>query len=381
MLKSRKPGEMPTLGSDFRYHSFATLHARGATACLAASVALSGVSAYGCHIFLATKGEHMSLMPSLAYGLAKWLWWGIVAFAMWFVSQRITSFLKFSPQVLAMQLLIGITLSAVHLTLLQTVWRGGLHWQAWRIAYPNVDYFTLSSFGEDLVIYGFLVGFSGFLHTHSHRQIDALVKLGLEKQLSEAQLQTLQTQMEPHFLFNTLNAITSLVAQGKNPEAMKTLTHLNAILRMTLQRRSPEKVPFGEELGVIESYLAIQQVRFADRFEFKIDATEEALKGLVPCFLLQPIIENAITHGIAPMDAGGFVETQVKRIGDRLWMRVRDNGCGLESSETEGHGIGLKNIRERLAFFYPEAYEFEAVAPLTGGYQVTIQIPYERSGL
>lgn len=381
MLMSGRHDKIAAFDSDNRYRSFATLHARGAFACLAVSVVLAAVSAYGCHIFLATKGEHMSLLPSIAYGLAKWLWWGVVAFGMWFIAQRFPFFLKFSPQALAMQLFIGSVLSSIHLTLLQTIWWSGLHWQAWRIAYPSVDYFTLSSLGEDLVIYGFLFGFSGFLHTHSHRQIDALVKLALEKQLTEAQLQTLQTQMEPHFLFNTLNAVTSLVAQGKNAEAMKTLGHLNTILRMTLQRRSPEKVPFGEELRVIESYLAIQQVRFADRLEFRIDASEEALKGLVPCFLLQPIIENAITHGIAPMDEGGFVETQVKRVGDRLWMRIRDNGCGLESSETKGHGIGLKNIQDRLAFFYPEAHEFEALAPVTGGYQVTIQIPYERSGL
>jgi hypothetical protein len=381
MLMSGKHDKIAAFYSEARYRSFATLHARGAIACLAVSVILAGVSAYGCHIFLATKGEHMSLLPSLAYGLVKWLWWGIAAFGMWLIARRLPLFIKFSPRVLAIQLLIGSVLSAIHLTLLQTIWWSGLHWQAWRIAYPRVDYFTLSSFGEDLVIYGFLFGFSGFLHTHSHRQIDALVKLELEKQLTEAQLQTLQTQMEPHFLFNTLNAITSLVAQGKNPEAMKTLSHLNTILRMTLQRRSPEKVPFGEELRVIESYLAIQQIRFADRLEVRIDASEEALKGLVPCFLLQPIIENAITHGIAPMDAGGLVETEVKRVGNRLWMRVTDNGCGVESPETQGHGIGLKNIQERLAFFYPETHDFEAIAPDAGGYQVTIQIPYERSGL
>ncbi len=115
----------------------------------------------------------------------------------------------------------------------------------------------MSSFGEDLIIYGFLFGFSGFLHLQAHRQKDALLKLELEKQLSEAQLKALQMQMEPHFLFNTLNAITSLMEQGNNSEAMTTLSHLNTILRRTLERRAPEKVPCAEELRVIESYLAI----------------------------------------------------------------------------------------------------------------------------
>ncbi len=206
-----------------------------------------------------------------------------------------------------------------------------------------------------------------------------LQKLEVERQLTQAQLQALQTQMEPHFLFNTMNAITSLVAQKRNEEATKVLGHLNTILRTTLQRRAPEKVAFAEELRVIESYLAIQQVRFANRLQVKIDATPEALDGLVPCFLLQPIVENAIQHGIAPMEVGGLIETCVKRVGDRLWMQVRDNGCGPTNSDTKGHGIGMRNIRERLEYFYPDAYKFDVVVPQAGGYEVTIQIPYERA--
>jgi LytS/YehU family sensor histidine kinase len=184
--------------------------------------------------------------------------------------------------------------------------------------------------------------------------------------------------MEPHFLFNTLNAITSLMVQGRNKEAIRTMTHLSDFLRTTLQRKAPEKVPFAEELRIVENYLAIQQVRFAGRLEIKIDATDEAMDGLVPCFLLQPLVENAIKHGIAPKRQGGSIETCVKRVGDNLLMQVKDDGCGMDSS-TQGHGIGLQNIRERLAYFYPDSYEFRAVSPASGGYEVTIQIPYERA--
>ncbi len=90
-------------------------------------------------------------------------------------------------------------------------------------------------------------------------------------------------------------------------------------------------------------------------------------------------MENAIQHGIAPRAAGGIIETNVKRVGDTLWMRVKDNGRGLEDSKTKGHGIAMQNTRERLAFFYPGAHEFHAVAPAEGGYEVTIRIPYERA--
>lgn len=346
---------------------------------LLVSIVLAAITAYGCHIFVATKGEQISLFPSILYGLVKWLWWGLVAFGMWFIAQREPYVLKFTSGTILLQTLMGSILCFVHLSLLQATWEHGLHWTPWRLAYPDINYSSISSFGEDLTIYGFLYGFSGFLLTQTHRQLDAMLKLELEKRLSEAQLQTLQTQMEPHFLFNTLNAIISLVAQNRNADAMKTLSHLNTILRMTLQRRAPEKVPFAEEMRIVESYLAIQQVRFADRLSVTIEASEEALEGMVPCFLLQPIIENAITHGIAPMDSGGLVATEAKRVGNRLWMRVTDNGWGSDVADTQGHGIGLKNIRERLAFFYPEAHQFEAVAPSSGDYQVTIEIPYERS--
>jgi LytS/YehU family sensor histidine kinase len=186
-------------------------------------------------------------------------------------------------------------------------------------------------------------------------------------------------QMEPHFLFNTLNAITSLMVQGRSNEAIKTTTHLSDFLRTTLQRDAPEKVPFAEELRIVENYLAIQQVRFAGRLTIKIDASDEAMDGLVPCFLLQPLVENAIQHGIAPKRQGGLIETSVARMGDKLWMQVKDDGCGADSPSTKGLGIGLQNIRERLAYFYPNSYEFRTESPTSGGFEVTIQIPYERA--
>lgn len=349
---------------------------------LLVSVALATISSYGCHIFLTANGISMPLVPSvssIAYGLTKWLWWGLVAFGMWAVAQKSPQFLRFSPRSILLQLLIGSVVCSAHLLVVQATWRGGLHWNQWIFTHPISDYLTLSSFGEDLIIYGFLFGFSGFLHLQEYRQRDTLLKLQLEKQLSEAQLKALQMQMEPHFLFNTLNAITSLMTQGKNSEAMTTLAHLNTILRRTLERRAPEKVPFSEELRVIESYLAIQKVRFARRLEVKIDVEADALNGLVPCFLLQPIVENAIQHGIAPMEEGGTVETEVRRVGEKLWMQVRDNGCGISDSANKGHGIGIQNTRERLAYFYPDSYAFLTEAPAAGGYEVTIEIPYERA--
>ena len=155
------------------------------------------------------------------------------------------------------------------------------------------------------------------------------------------------------------------------------LSHLNAILKATLAVSTPEKIMLAQELQTIDSYLAIEQARFTDRLrvEMKVDPT--ALDGLVPCFLLQPIVENAIRHGIGRREKGGVIQASVARNGDRLQLCVSDNGPGINGTSASGHGIGLKNTRERLAHFYQDSYELTISAPLSGGYAVSIIIPYE----
>lgn len=323
---------------------------------------------------------HASFAPSLLYGCVYWIWWVVVTLVLWTLADRWAAAFKPSGQTVMAHLGAACFLATVHLVLLQhTIRFATWHWPIWGRLDGKLWVESPERFGVELAFYGLIVGACAFLHSRMQTQQALVQKLEVERQLTQAQLKALQTQLEPHFLFNTMNAITSLVAQKRNDEAMKMLGHLNAILRMSLQRKTPEKVAFAEELKIIESYLAIQQVRFAGRLKVKIDATPEALDGLVPCFLLQPIVENAVQHGIAPLEEGGMIETSVKRVGDRLWMNVRDNGCGPKDSKTKGHGIGMQNVRERLQYFYPEAHEFVAVAPATGGYEVTIQIPYERA--
>jgi signal transduction histidine kinase len=333
-----------------------------------------------CHLNLVLRHIDASFVPSLCYGLVTWLWWAIVTTGLWGVAARNAGVIRFSIRAATAHFAVASVLAITHIGLLRwTVVWASQEWPAWGIQYRNYGALDWERFGIDLIIYGFIYGISCLLYSRFQNQRTLIQKLEVERQLTQAQLKALQMQMEPHFLFNTLNALASLVAQGRNNEASKTLAHLDTILRTTLRRRAPEKVPFSEELRVIESYLAIQQVRFAHRLQVKIEATPEALEGLVPCFLLQPIVENAIQHGIAPMETGGLIETYVKRVGETLWMQVRDNGNGPGSSLTKGHGIGMQNTKERLAYFYPDAHEFRAVAPLGGGYEVTIQIPYERT--
>ena len=341
---------------------------------------LAVLTARECHYNLELNHLQASFAPSLLYGCVTWLWWIVFTAALWILAKRWPEVLKPSSRTIVAQLSVSCILAAAHLSLLQhTVWFASSHWPTWGRRYMTYGVMNIERFGVEVILYGFIYAVCAFLYSRMQTQHTLLQKLELERQLTQAQLKALQMQMEPHFLFNTLNALASLVAQGRNPEASKTLVHLNTILRTTLQRRAPEKVPFNEELQVIESYLAIQQVRFADRLRVKIETTPEALEGLVPCFILQPIVENAIQHGIAPMEAGGLIETCVKRVGEKLWMQVRDNGSGSADATTKGHGIGMQNTRERLAYFYPGTHEFSAAPLATGGYEVTIQIPYERA--
>lgn len=356
------------------------LQTRGMVGVVVFSAVLSALTASQCHHALTLIKPGASPIPSILFGMVSGLWWGALAAAFWWIARFSPSFVTFSAKTFLLHSGLGVVLSLAHMELIQGCVRIASHlWPQWGQAYERLDYVNLNRFGLELAIYGMLFAVSGFLHMQSCRQREAIMQITLQQQLTQAQLQALQMQMEPHFLFNTLNAITSLVSQHKNDEAMQTLAHLNAILRTTLQRRSPEKVPFTEELQLIESYLAIQKVRFADRIEIDIQTTSEARRGLVPSFLLQPLVENAVRHGIESRKAGGRIETRAERLGDRLWMRVRDNGNGTSSTRTQGYGIGLSNIRERLAFFYPNAHQFEIESPSSGGYQVTIQIPFEEA--
>ena len=346
---------------------------------LAIASALAAITGSECHSTLTIHHIAVSFTPSFLYGAVTWFWWAAISLLFSWCALYQPTVLRFTLGTVLFHLLAASLLAASHLGLLQhTVWWAAAHWPAWGQEYHAFQLETPQRFGADLVIYALLYGFSGLMYAQSQAQQAIIQKLELERQLSQAQLHVLQMQLEPHFLFNTLNAVNSLVDLGRNKEASQTLAHLNTILRSALQRSAPEKVPFSEELRIIESYLTIQRVRFADRLQITIDVTPEALEGLVPCFLLQPIMENAIHHGIAPMEAGGIIATSIKRRGDRLWMQIRDNGAGASATPSKGHGIGIRNTRERLAYFYPDAHDFKAGGLASGGYEVTIEIPFER---
>jgi signal transduction histidine kinase len=331
---------------------------------------------------LTTAAECFSVfhLPSLLYGAALWWWWGIVGCALWWTGQRTAAGLSFSAKALAIHIPLAAFLGWIHLIALWSLGFTGLGWYA--DLSPQGAWGSLvnvNRYGIELLTYGFVFGIIGVVQYQIRAQREALKAVELQRQLSAAQLRALQMQLEPHFLFNTLNAITTLVELGRQDQAVEMLEHLNAILKSTLRRTGPEKIPLSQELEMVENYLAIEQVRFADRLRIEIKVEPSALDSLVPCFLLQPIVENAIRHGIAHCEGDGLVQATAQRDGDFLRLEVRDSGSGKQSRTFPGNGIGLKNTRERLAHFYEDSYEMKANLMDTGGFKVAITIPYERS--
>jgi sensor histidine kinase YesM len=199
----------------------------------------------------------------------------------------------------------------------------------------------------------------------------------LEARLERAQLQTLKLQLQPHFLFNTLNTITALI--GVDPRvAERMVSGLSELLRLSLRNAGEQEVPLSRELELLEHYVDIQQIRFRDRLTVTLDVAPDTMHALVPNFILQPLVENAIRHGIGPRAAAGHVDVRAYRENGSLHLRVADNGVGLRASRPESSrdGIGLGNTKARLEHLYGEAHEFSARGGHDGGFVVDIVIPF-----
>ena len=198
----------------------------------------------------------------------------------------------------------------------------------------------------------------------------------LETQLAHARLQVLNAQIRPHFLFNTLHAIGQLWRCGRDQEADLLLDHLGALFQRVISSTSRSEVPLAEELEMVRQYLAIEQVRFGDRMRSRIDAEDATLTCLVPPLILQPLVENAVKHGVSRSVEAGQVTVEARRQGDRLLLRVHDDGPGPSGNgDTSGMGAGLANVRDRLAGMYGDRHTLETSSGSGAGTEVRLAIP------
>jgi signal transduction histidine kinase len=201
----------------------------------------------------------------------------------------------------------------------------------------------------------------------------------LEARLARAQLQSLRLQLHPHFLFNTLNTINALIGTDRQA-AERVISGLSELLRMSLSSASEQEVTLAKELELLAHYIEIQQIRFQDRLTVSFRIDPEARYALVPNLMLQPLVENAIRHGIAPRAAPGHVVVTAVRRGDRLELSVVDDGVGENPRVEHRDGVGLGNTRARLLSLYGSDHRFEASGGMSGGFAVRIEMPYRTDG-
>jgi len=252
-------------------------------------------------------------------------------------------------------------------------------------SYPSFNWFRfsqrifLTNMDWTLMTYSAIVGLSHALAYHRESQERKLNALQLEAQLSDARLRTLQAELHPHFLFNTLHAISTLV-HTKPDLADRMISRLSDLLRLTFDRSGSSRVPLQEELEFLEKYLEIEQTRFQDRLTVRYEIDPATLDAEVPRLILQPLVENAIQHGIAPRSGPGFVQIASRRQDGQLWLEVRDDGVGLSAGAKAQirSGIGLANTRDRLECLYGTDHrlEFQDGGP---GLAVRIEIPYRQA--
>lgn len=205
-----------------------------------------------------------------------------------------------------------------------------------------------------------------------------------EAQAQEAQTRALRYQLNPHFLFNSMNAVSSLVAEGNGSAASKMLAQIAEFLRAVLDGQTVPEVPLSEELALTQQYLAIEQTRLGDRLQVDLTIAPETLDALVPSLLLQPLVENAVRHGIAPLVEGGRIELQSEMRDSRVRISVMNSGrrrnCAATAESPPTLGVGLTNTANRLKTLYGTDHKLELEWAATGGCHVIVELPFRKCG-
>jgi two-component system, LytTR family, sensor kinase len=325
------------------------------------------------YLFQLSRGEAPDwtgpLLPNLA---SCWIWAGftpfIVRLAKRFRLQRATW-----PGTLALHLLFALAFSFLDASLDTLLGR----WVA-TLRPPSSSILT-EYFGQSFInvfSYFAVLAVAHAMQYHAlftERQVAAS---RLEAQLLGAQIRALEMQLRPHFLFNTLHTIASLVRAERNPVAVRMIAGLSDLLRASLRTDGPAEIPLRDELALVERYLAIERIRFQERLETRVSADPDALDALVPALILQPLVENAVRHGIECRAAPGRIDVEVQRRNGTLVLRVQDASSGAPGHARDGAGIGLSNTQARLRHLYGERQRFELSGTADGGAVALVELPF-----
>ncbi|MBB4639514.1 sensor histidine kinase [Longimicrobium terrae] len=324
---------------------------------------LDGVTAAGSYIRMARKaGEPATWGHALSTGMPSALMWiPPTMLALW-TARRFPldrhSWRRLAPVHAAILVAVVVARAAAVVALNP--------WIGWYDVLPPFREVVVTSFANNTFLYLILVGF-GHALVYAGRARDR------EEQLASAELSALKMQLHPHFLFNTLNAITAFV-RTEPLVAERMIARLSELLRHTLQHAGVHEVALEDELRFLRSYLEIEQARFDERLRVRWDIDPAVIRARVPHLILQPLVENAIRHGIGPRAAGGRVEIEARRRGVRLELVVRDRGVGMDPG-TARTGVGLSNTRARLRQLYGAQHTIEVQGAPGRGVEIRITLP------
>jgi two-component system LytT family sensor kinase len=246
------------------------------------------------------------------------------------------------------------------------------------VGFDRFTHFIGMYFHLELFTYFVIAGAALAINYYQKYRENELQAAELRAQLSQAQLEALRLQLQPHFLFNTLNNIVGLIRNNENREAVRMTTDLSSLLRHVLEHAGRQEVSLREEMELLERYLSIQQMRFSDRLKVELQIDRDTLEAKVPSLILQPIVENALRHGIAAREAGGTVSLSASRSNGSLKINVFNDGPTLPPGwrHARRDGIGLANTEARLDRLYGHAGRLEVYNRDTSGVEATLTIPF-----
>lgn len=354
--------------------------ARSAAARVIVGVAtlLGCFSAFQAYQFVSIFSEQpQPVSVLLMLNLSYWYAWALLApLVLWMARRFVIDRDNWRRSVPA-HLVAVLALTFVHVALTEAAFVNIPHsgYQGKFTWWDRVQRTYVMNFDWEMATYWAIIGFSYAAGYYRQAQDRTLRASQLEARLAEAQLQALQRQLHPHFLFNTLNAISALMHRDVNA-ADQMLARLSDLLRMALDQPGAQEVALKDELEFLAKYLEIEQTRFGDRLTVRFDVDPETLDALVPNLVLQPLVENSIRHAIGARIEPGTIEVCAHRAGRALEMQVRDNGPGLQASRRPGAGVGLANTRLRLEHLYGAAGQLVLTEPPGGGLVAAVTVPF-----
>ena len=329
---------------------------------------------------LSEGNRGFGFVTAVQFNLVLFYWWAVLSILIFWFSRRFPIEIRpLKTGNLLLHIPAVILLAAGHQIIhLTTLW---LLLPRLRQLFPTLAACFRSYFGFgfyiDLIIATLIViGVHALLYYRRFRA-SQIEEASLRAQLAQAQLRALKMQLHPHFLFNTLHSISSLVLEDP-PKANSMISRLGDFLRLTLDHSDQQLVTLKEETEFVRCYLEIEQVRFGDRLAVDFQIEPATLGAEVPHLILQPVVQNAIQHAIAPHATPGRIEIAATRRDDLLRLEVRDSGPGLgrPGNGNEGHGVGLSNVRARLERLFGSNFSLEMANGLSRGFTVTIEIPF-----